>query len=102
MILSRYELECRRAIDIVTSKPKRSQTFRYSDTLLCNNFPHAALNLSTTHKMEIQALSPETIQDVQSTSSDSIPPEQIDSTFGTTCIGRPPSYDFSNLQPLAH
>ncbi|CAF9932040.1 Allantoicase [Imshaugia aleurites] len=40
--------------------------------------------------MEIQALSPETIQDTQSTPTDSIPPDQIDSTFGTTCIGRAP------------
>ncbi|KAL9131061.1 MAG: hypothetical protein Q9175_006864 [Cornicularia normoerica] len=41
--------------------------------------------------MEIQALSPETIQDSQSTPADPIPPDQIDSTFGTTCIGRSPS-----------
>ena len=41
-------------------------------------------------KMEVQALSPETIQDTQSPQKDPILSEQIDSTFGTTCIGRAP------------
>ena len=39
--------------------------------------------------MEIQALSPETIQDTISTPPDSILADQIDSTF-STCIGNPP------------
>lgn len=43
--------------------------------------------------MEVQALSPEMIQDTLPT-SDAISADQIDSTFGTTCIGRPPN-DFS-------
>ena len=38
--------------------------------------------------MEIQALSPETIQDTVSIPPDSIPADQIDSTF-STCIGNP-------------
>lgn len=37
--------------------------------------------------MEIQALSPETIQDIQSTPTDFIPADKIDSTFSSTCIG---------------
>lgn len=36
--------------------------------------------------METEALSPETIQDIQSTTTDYIPPDQINSAFGTTCI----------------
>ncbi|KAL2042398.1 hypothetical protein N7G274_004889 [Stereocaulon virgatum] len=36
--------------------------------------------------MEVQALSPETIQDTLSTPSDSIPVDQIESTFSPTCI----------------
>ncbi|KAF6224402.1 hypothetical protein HO133_010979 [Letharia lupina] len=51
--------------------------------------------------MEIQALSPEIIQDIQSTPTDFIPPDQIDSTFGTTCIGKAPSSPSPGAPPLS-
>ena len=55
-------------------------------------FPAIDIHLLShdSQNMEIQALSPETIQDTAITPPDSIPAAQIDSTF-STCIGNPHS-----------
>ena len=71
--------------------PKGHTSRKHSRT---SNTPHTCLfpainihlSLHNSQTMEIQALSPETIQDTVPTPPDSIPADQIDSTF-STCIG---------------